>query len=159
MNQALLTLALLAQPDCACGQAEARQVVRAAAAAASRHPVGQDLLLAVVLAESRCSRRVGRPRAGGCDVGYAQVHVSNCSSARAAELLEPGVNLNAAARVLARSRAACAGRLAPSSRCRATPWALYNWHSRAWWPAVAARLRRLRETYRRLEAARAAPSS
>ena len=154
MNQGLLLLALLAHPDCSCGEAEARRVVAAAGITAARHGVPQDLLIAVVLSESRCTSRVARPPAGGCDVGYAQVHLEVCLPSRVRELLEPGPNLARAARVLSWSRRACSGRLRRHRRCKATVWALYNWHSSTWWPQVRGRLEVLHRTYRRLHAAR-----
>jgi hypothetical protein len=123
----LLAAFLALSPACS----DAPEVVRDAVAAAERHRIPPQVLLAVVMAETRCSYRVGRPRRG-CDVGLAQIHIADCRSPEMGRLMQRRPNLFEAARILARSRTVCTGRLSHTRQCSESVWALYNWHSRAW---------------------------
>ncbi len=101
------------------------------------------LLVAVVLHESSGRQRlITRERGGHCSVGAGQVMVRGCHRERVQRLLVLSVNLDAAARVLDRSRRLCEAHRRWSA-CRRSRWALYNAGSATWWGGVARIWRRL----------------
>lgn len=130
--------------------AETLPLVEEAERQEERHGLPGGLLISVILIESAGRSLVVRRRCGW-DVGPGQVHVHALGPwvprERLARLLVLSTNLDAAAGLLARSRATCHRR--PRLRhCRRSVWAGYNAGAPRWWPAVArvwARLRGYRE--------------
>jgi hypothetical protein len=131
MTASLLTLALLAQPQCRIPPARAAVLAPVILEAERAHALPPGLLAAVVLAESGGRNLTSRPRFDGKrDHGPAQIHASVAPQPWPVGLLE-------GARLLARSRARCAAH--PTWRaCRRGAYALYNAGSLKWSRRVAA---------------------
>jgi len=110
-----------------------------AALVGRRYGLPPGLLQAVVWSESRWQpTAMGANRNGSCDVGLGQVNVPGCDPLRVAELVNPDVNLRAAASILRASARACTqqpGRVG----CSVCPWGRYNPHSLGWCARVEAR--------------------
>lgn len=127
MTPALLTLAILAQPECHLSPPAARRLAQASLAAGARHGLPAGLVAAVACAESG-GRRVVAYRRGkgrlGCDVGPWQLHVPGCPGAVARLLMR------APLRDLAEASAwLLAARRDPAATC---PWWRYNPGSVTW---------------------------
>ena len=131
----------------ACEQ-QAPSVVRAAISAGERYNVPPKVLLAVVMAETRCRNVVSKRRHdGGRDVGYAQIHLKPEQLHLIPRYLHPRHNLRRAALILSRSRALCKRTQHP--KCRRSIWIRYNWHSRTWAKKVRRYLREIERHMRK----------
>jgi hypothetical protein len=144
MTAALLTLALLAQPECAISRAQASRIARESLHWEKVRGLPPGLLGAVVLAESGGRDVVARGRGKGrrgCDVGPGQIHVPGCVPRLVKRFRDLKQNLARAARILSWSRRWCARR--QTARCKRSPWHRYNPGSRTWWPTVRRIWRRI----------------
>lgn len=132
MTPALLTLALLAQPECRLSEDQARQLAPLILQAESRYQLPDGLLAAVVLAESGGRWQVSAPRHDrGRDHGPAQIHLGPATRPVHDPRTLAG-NLLEGARLLARSRDLCLQHPRWKPCRNGGYWALYNANSERW---------------------------
>jgi len=150
VTSALLTLALLAQPEARVGPLRMHALAVDLRTVARSQGLSEALMGALLLAESGGRNVVARGRGAGrrgCDVGVMQIHVPGCTPAKVRRFLGSRAAMLRAAVILHRGKRLCAEKPGIWYCRRGWWWARYNPGSRVWARRVVQILRRIKEVY------------